>query len=69
MHWGVYATIDLHDAWFWQAWKDDKSPDTVEFMKNNYRPGYTYADFAEQFRAEFFNASVVEDIVRASGAK
>jgi alpha-L-fucosidase len=69
MHWGVYSVPSIYSEWFWQAWKGDKSPDTVAFMKKNYRPGFTYADFAEQFRAEFFNASVMEDIVRSSGAK
>lgn len=38
-------------------------------MNDNYYPGFTYADFAPQFKAEFFNATQFADIVRASGAR
>jgi alpha-L-fucosidase len=38
-------------------------------MKNNYPPGFTYGDFANQFRAEFFNPDDWADIFNASGAK
>jgi alpha-L-fucosidase len=38
-------------------------------MNKNYPPGFTYADFAKDFRAEFFDASKWADILSASGAK
>ena len=41
----------------------------VEFMKNNYPPNFTYADFAPQFRAEFFDPFQWADILQSSGAK
>jgi len=38
-------------------------------MKNNYPPDFTYADFAPQFKAEFFNPDKWVDIFKAAGAK
>lgn len=38
-------------------------------MNNNYRPGWTYADFAKDFTAEFYNASQWTEIFKAAGAK
>ncbi len=39
----------------WWAWKGN-NPDAsvVAFMNKTYPPDWTYADFAAQFRAEFF---------------
>lgn len=38
-------------------------------MAKNYPPGWTYADFARSFRAEFFNASQWADLFRRAGAR
>ena len=38
-------------------------------MKNNYRPDWTYADFASQFTAEFYDPDHWADVFEASGAK
>ncbi|XP_050411916.2 alpha-L-fucosidase [Patella vulgata] len=38
-------------------------------MNNNYRPDFTYADFASQFTAEFFDANQWADMFKASGAE
>ncbi len=39
----------------WYRWKGpDPSPDVVDFMSKNYPPDWTYADFANQFRAELY---------------
>ncbi|ESO99506.1 hypothetical protein LOTGIDRAFT_158597 [Lottia gigantea] len=50
-------------------WKHDKNPEIVNFMKNNYRPDFTYPDFASQFTAEFYNPAQWADIFQASGAE
>jgi alpha-L-fucosidase len=43
----------LHRIW-WQ-WKGSKpDPRVVAFMNKTYPPGWTYADFAAQFHAEFY---------------
>ena len=45
--------------WFrmWYFWKGP-TPDAsiVAFMNRTYPPDWTYADFAAQFRAEFYGA-------------
>jgi alpha-L-fucosidase len=69
MHYGVFSVPSVFSEWMWYAWKIAAYPDAVAFMKQNYRPDFTYADFAKDFTSEFFNASVIEDIVRSSGAK
>ncbi len=70
MHWGLYSVPSVSSEWFWEQWKGPK-PDqnVVNFMKQNFRPGFTYADFGPMFTAEFFNASKFAAIVKDSGAK
>ena len=69
LHWGVFSVPAFDSEWFWQIWQGSKSADAVEFMKNNYRPGFTYADFASQFNAEMFDPDSWADVFKASGAK
>jgi len=68
LHWGVFSVPSFHSEWFWNAWKQNSS-DVVKFMKNNYPPGFTYADFAKDFTAEFYDPDHWADIFNASGAK
>ena len=67
--WGVFSVPSIGSEWFWWTWKTAKNPELVDFMQKNYRPGFTYADFAPQFTAEFFNADEWADILKSSGAK
>lgn len=38
-------------------------------MERSYPPGFTYADFAPRFQAEFFDPEEWADLFQASGAK
>jgi alpha-L-fucosidase len=73
--WGVYsvpsfASLSSEPAeWFWYRWKHDKRPDVVDFMKKNYSPRFTYADFAPKFTAELFDPTAWAKIFKSSGAK
>ncbi|GFN88829.1 plasma alpha-l-fucosidase [Plakobranchus ocellatus] len=70
IHWGVFSVPSFSSEWFWYDWKGNPTPAIVEFMKQNYKPDFTYADFANQFSAEFFQqASQWADIFNSSGAK
>jgi len=77
LHWGVFSVPSFGSEWFWYNWKvSPNGPDnaddykyTADFMKKNYPPGFTYADFAPQFKAEFFNPDQWVDIFKAAGAK
>lgn len=69
MHWGLFSVPSFSSEWFWWCWKGQKKPECVDFMKKNYRPGFTYADFAPMFKAEFFNPDHWADLLARSGAR
>lgn len=69
MHWGVYSVPSFGSEWFWNHWKQRNYSSCIEFMKKNYPPGFTYADFAPMFKAEFFDADVFTDLIKKSGAR
>jgi len=69
LHWGVFSVPSYSSEWFWWSWKEVHDPATVEFMKKNYPPDFTYADFAPQFKAEFFNPDQWVDLFKSAGAK
>lgn len=68
MHWGIYSSLGF-EAWFWYWWKQDPKAEIVKFVKDNYPPDITYADFAKDFRAELFDAKQFAELVAASGAR
>lgn len=69
LHWGVYSVPSFGSEWFWQNWRGANSSDYEAFMVKNYKPGFTYQEFAPQFTAEHFNASEWVEIFKKSGAK
>jgi len=69
MHWGLYSVPSFSSEWFWWHWKGQNNPKCVEFMRKNYPPGFTYADFAPMFRAEFFDPDLWADLLQRSGAR
>jgi len=71
IHFGVYAVPGFRSEWFWCFWQcpDRVQSDVVDFMKKNYRPGFTYQDFASDFKLEFFNASEWVNLFERSGAR
>lgn len=69
VHWGVYAVPAFGTEWFWTNWRNEKMPTYVDFMERNYRPGFTYQEFAPDFRAELFNATEWTEMFAESGAK
>ena len=66
---GVFSVPAVESEWFWWDWKGVKSPAMVNFMKDNYPPDFTPADFAKEFREEFFNASKWSNIFQTCGAE
>lgn len=68
-HWGVYSVPAIHSEWMWYNWKVSNSSDIIQYISKNYKPGITYADFAKDLTAEYFNATTFLDIVEASGAR
>ena len=73
MHWGVYSVPSFGSSnlaeWFWWCWQGSHKQDCVDFMKKNYRPGFSYTDFGPMFKAEFFNPDEWADLLARSGAR
>ena len=68
LHWGVFS-VPGNMVWFWYYWQRQKLPEYVNFMKEHYPPNFQYADFAPEFRAEFFDADKWAKILKSSGAR
>nr|CAD7591051.1 unnamed protein product [Timema genevievae] len=68
IHWGVFSVPSFKSEWFWENWETNDS-DVVEFMNANYKPGFTYQDFARDFTAEFYDPDTWANIFQSSGAK
>lgn len=69
IHWGVYSVPTMGTEWFWTNWRNEHTPKYVEYMNNNFKPGFTYQEFAHDFTAEHFNANEWATLFEKSGAK
>ena len=82
IHWGVFSVpsfVGVNSAglseWFWfymgggEGRKQAATKSSLDFMAKNFRPGFQYQDFANEFTAEFFDPDHWADIFQASGAK
>ncbi|KAH8301141.1 hypothetical protein KR018_003514 [Drosophila ironensis] len=69
LHYGVYSVPAFGSEWFWTNWINLRNPDYIQFMQRNYKPDFTYQQFAEQFTAELFNATQWALLFRDSGAR
>ena len=68
--WGVFSVPSYGSEWFCWNWKNPNlDKNYVNFMAKNFRPGFTYADFAAQFTTEFFYPVYWTQVFKASGAK
>jgi len=70
IHWGVFSAPSYggESAFLWLDWQN-KVPEVVQFMKQNYPPDFTYADFAATFHAEFFDPDEWADIFKSAHVK
>ncbi|XP_067685123.1 alpha-L-fucosidase-like [Haliotis asinina] len=69
IHWGIFSVPSYNNEWFWYQWKGSKVKNVVQYMDDNFRPDFTYADFAPGFTTEFFDPAEWADIIQASGAR
>ena len=67
--WGMYSVPSFGSEWFWERWQEAKQKDYVDFMTQNYPPGFQYADFAPMFKAELFYPDEWAELFSAAGAK
>jgi alpha-L-fucosidase len=72
IHWGVFSVPSFgpksESAFLWPNWVNGEKA-YVDFMQQNYPPGFTYADFASSFHAEFFNPDQWADIFKYARIK
>nr|CAD7261604.1 unnamed protein product [Timema shepardi] len=80
IHWGLYSVPGFGSEWFWNRWASmcnklitkfmfTNYSEYVEFMEKNYPPGFTYQDFAPEFKAGFFDPDEWTELFQAAGAK
>lgn len=69
IHWGVYSVPTMGTEWFWTNWRNEKVPGYVKYMDDNFKPGFTYQEFAKDFTAEHFDPVEWAGIIEASGAR
>ncbi|CAF0776283.1 unnamed protein product [Didymodactylos carnosus] len=70
IHWGVFSVPSFVSEWFEWYWKGTQPVQAVvDFINKNYPPDWTYADFANQFHAEFFEPDEWADLFANSGSK
>lgn len=69
IHWGVYSVPTQGSEWFWTNWRDQNISSYVEYMNKNFKPRFTYQEFANDFTAEHFDANEWAKIFESSGAK
>lgn len=69
LHWGVFSVPSFHSEWFWEDWRSAHEPEVTNYMKQNFRPNFTYEEFAANFRAEFWDPNQWAELFVKSGAK
>ena len=62
LHWGVFSVPSYEGAWFWYYWRVSRDKRILDFIKRLYPADWTYADFAPQFKAEFFQPQGPADL-------
>lgn len=69
LHWGVYSVPTTGTEWFWYYFREQHQQQYIEYMSKNFKPGFTYQEFAPQFTAEHFDANEWAKLFEQSGAK
>ncbi|VDM35384.1 unnamed protein product [Hydatigera taeniaeformis] len=70
IHWGVFSVPSYVSEWFWWYWQGNPpNPQVWVYMQTYYGSDFAYPDFAQNFRAEFFNPNHWAEIFNASGAQ
>ena len=68
--WGVYSVPSFGNEWFWYKWKGpNPQKEYVDFMTNNYPPGFSYADFAPMLKGELFDPDSWAKLFSDAGVK
>nr|AYV89255.1 plasma alpha-L-fucosidase isoform X2 [Tetranychus evansi] len=69
IHWGVFSVPAKQSEWFWWDWKGLNNQKLIDYMSHNYKPNFSYAEFAPSFTAQHFHPDYWASVFKASGAK
>lgn len=69
VHWGLYSVPAFYSEWFWWHWQMNGTAAYLDFVARNYPPGFSYADFAPRFKAQFFDADRWAELFKKSGVR
>lgn len=69
VHFGVFSVPSYVDEWFWQWWLQKKNHRIVSYMEKNFKPNFTYADFAKEFTTQYFDANEWIELFKKAGAR
>ena len=65
----LFICIIKGDLHFFTVMTGEQKAKYVEFMTKNYRPDFTYQDFAPMFTAEFYDPEQWAELFNSSGAR
>ncbi|XP_074593785.1 alpha-L-fucosidase isoform X1 [Brevipalpus obovatus] len=70
IHWGLFSVPAFGSEWFWWYWKGtEPRSDYIRFMDENFKPNFSYPEFAPSFTARHFDPDQWGQLFRDSGAK
>lgn len=69
IHWGVFAVPAYGSEWFWQYWRTQKWSDFTDFINKTEGPGFEYQEYADRFKAEFYDPRYWADVFGKAGAQ
>jgi alpha-L-fucosidase len=69
IHWGIFSVPAFRSEWFWYYLRNNRETDCVQFMQNNFKPNFTYPEFAPMFTARHFDPDYWASVFQSSGAK
>jgi len=49
IHWGLYSVPSYINEWFWYSWISDESQGHADYIKQNFKPGFSYEVFSNTF--------------------
>ncbi|XP_053211023.1 plasma alpha-L-fucosidase-like [Panonychus citri] len=69
IHWGVFSVPARQSEWFWWDWKGLNNQNLIDYMVHNFKPNFTYAEFAPMFTARHYNPDHWTSVFKHSGAR
>ena len=69
IHWGLFSVPAFKTEWFWEYWHGWHWQDFDDFIARTEAPDFVYQDYAQRFRAEFYNPHAWAQLFADAGAQ